>query len=53
MKTFVKSENEIKKLKVLAVGYKAIKYDGKTQQGDYCYGSKDDKIVGTIHSVHH
>ena len=51
MKTYTINEKDLEGKKVLAVGYKAIKYNGKTLQGDYCYGEKDSDIVGSIHTV--
>lgn len=50
-KTYTITSEQIKDKPLIAVGYKAIKYDGKTMQGEYCYGGKDDPIVGTIHTV--
>ncbi len=51
MKTYTLTENKIAGKAVLATGYKAIKYNGKTMQGDYSYGSENAEIVGTIHTV--
>ena len=45
------SEAELKGKEVLAVGYKAVKYDGKTNQGGYCYGERGSEIVGMVHTV--
>lgn len=51
MKTYQLTRSDLEGKKPIAVGYKAVKYDGKTAQGSYCYGAEDTEIVGTIHTV--
>ena len=52
MKTYKISKEDIKELKPLAVGYKAVKWDLSTNgTSDFRYGGVDENIVGTIWKV--
>ena len=45
MQTKKSSADYIVGKEILAVGYKAVKHNGKTMQGNYCYGAEDEEIV--------
>ena len=52
MKTYKISKEDIKELKPLAVGYKAVKWDLSTNgTSGFRYGEVDEDIVGTIWKV--
>ena len=51
MRTYRISENEIKGLKPIAVGYKIFNHDWTTKNGNYDYKDKNGNVVGTIHKV--
>ena len=50
MKTYEITKNEIKNLKVIAEGYKVVKYDNSTLQ-NFRYGEKGESLVGKIFKV--
>ena len=51
MRTYRISEEEIKGLKPVAVGYKIFKNDWTSKYGDYDYKDENGNVVGTIHKV--
>ena len=51
MKTYRISEEEIKGLKALAIGYKMFDNDWTSKSGKYDYKDKQGNVIGTIHKV--
>ena len=51
MKTYRISEEEIKGLKPIAVGYKVFNNDWTSKSGKYDYKDENGNVVGTIHKV--
>ena len=51
MKTYRISEEEIKGLKPVAVGYKIFNNNWTTKHGDYDYKDENGNVLGTIHKV--
>lgn len=51
MKTYRISENEIKGMNPVAVGYKIFNNDWTTKYGDYDYKDENGNVLNTIHKV--
>ena len=51
MKTFRITENEIKDLKPVAVGYKIFRNDWTAKSNGYDYKDENGNVLNTIHKV--